>query len=325
MSFAQRALALLLFAFALVLSVSQPLAQAYPTRSITFVVPFPAGGSADTIMRLIGQHLSQRWSQSVVIENKPGTGGNIGNDAVAKAAPDGYTFLMSPSSISIVPHLYSKLNYDPMKDFVPVTLVGNIPMVIVVNPDFPAKSLAELIAMAKAKPGEITYASAGNGTTNHLATEMFKVMTGIDMLHIPYRGNPLAVVDVIGGRVPVFFDFVLTGLPHVREGKVRALATTGATRAAVLPNVPTAIEAGVAGFETGTWFGIYAPAGTPKAIVDRLNGEVRKILETADMKEKLAREGAEPLIQTPEQFDRTLRSSVATWRKVVKDANIKLD
>lgn len=325
MNFAQRALALLLFAIALVLPASQPLAQAYPTRSITFVVPFPAGGSADTIMRLIGQHLSQRWGQSVIIENKPGTGGNIGNDAVAKAAPDGYTFLMSPSSISIVPHLYSKLNYDPMKDFVPVTLVGNIPMVIVVNPDFPAKSLSELIAMAKAKPGEITYASAGNGTTNHLATEMFKVMTGIDMLHIPYRGNPLAVMDVIGGRVPVFFDFVLTGLPHIREGKVRALATTGATRAAVLPNVPTAIEAGVPGFETGTWFGVYAPAGTPKAIVDKLNAEILSILDIPAVKERLSGLGVEIYAKGPAELAALTKADFEKWGPVVQKAGIKLD
>jgi len=325
MNFAQRALALLLFAIALVLPASQPRAQAYPTRSITFVVPFPAGGSADTIMRLIGQHLSQRWGQSVVIENKPGTGGNIGNDAVAKAAPDGYTFLMSPSSISIVPHLYSKLNYDPMKDFVPVTLVGNIPMVIVVNPDFPAKSLSELIAMAKAKPGEITYASAGNGTTNHLATEMFKVMTGIDMLHIPYRGNPLAVMDVIGGRVPVFFDFVLTGLPHIREGKVRALATTGATRAAVLPNVPTAIEAGVPGFETGTWFGVYAPAGTPKAIIDKLNAEILSILDIPAVKERLSGLGVEIYAKGPAELAALTKADFEKWGPVVQKAGIKLD
>jgi tripartite-type tricarboxylate transporter receptor subunit TctC len=325
MNFAQRALALLFFAFAVALPVSQPMAQAYPARSITFVVPFPAGGSADTIMRLIGQHLSQRWGQSVVIENKPGTGGNIGNDAVAKAAPDGYTFLMSPSSISIVPHLYSKLNYDPMKDFVPVTLVGNIPMVIVVNPDFPAKTLLELIAMAKAKPGDITYASAGNGTTNHLATEMFKVMTGIDMLHIPYRGNPLAVVDVIGGRVPVFFDFVLTGLPHVREGKVRALATTGATRAPVLPNVPTAIEAGVPGFETGTWFGVYAPAGTPKAITDKLNAEILAILDIPAVKERLSGLGVELWAKGPAELAALTKADFEKWGPVVQKAGIKLD
>jgi tripartite-type tricarboxylate transporter receptor subunit TctC len=325
MSFAQRALALFLFAIALVLPASQPMAQAYPSRSITFVVPFPAGGSADTIIRLIGQHLSQRWSQAVVIENKPGTGGNIGTDAVAKAAPDGYTFLMAPSSIAIGKHLYSKLPFDPIKDFVPVTLVGNIPMVIVVSPQFQAQTLAELIALAKQKPGDVTYASAGNGTTNHLATEMFKVMTGIDMLHIPYRGNPLAIVDVIGGRVPVFFDFVLTGLPHIREGKVRALATTGATRAAVLPNVPTAIEAGVPGFETGTWFGIYAPAGTPGAIVEKLNGDVLAILQIPAVKDRLTGLGVEIWAKGPAELDAITKADFAKWGPVIQKAGIKLD
>ncbi len=325
MNFAQRALALLLFAIALVLPASQPQAQAYPARSITFVVPFPAGGSADTIIRLIGQHLSQRWGQAIVVENKPGTGGNIGQEAVARAAPDGYTFLMAASSIAIVPHLYTKLNYDPIKGFEPVTLVGNLPMVIVVNPDFPAKTLLELIALAKAKPGEITYASAGNGTTNHLATEMFKVMTGIDMLHIPYRGNPLAVMDVIGGRVPVFFDFVLTGLPHIREGKVRALATTGPARAPVLPNVPTAIEAGVAGFETGTWFGVYAPAGTPKPITDKLNAEILSILDIPAVKERLMGLGVEIYAKGPAELAALTKADFEKWGPVVTKAGIKLD
>ena len=325
MSFAQRALALFLFAIALVLPASQPLAQAYPTRSITFVVPFPAGGSADTIIRLIGLHLSQRWGQAVVVENKPGTGGNIGQEAVAKAAPDGYTFLMAASSIAIVPHLYTKLSYDPIKGFEPVTLVGNIPMVIVVNPQFQAKTLAELIALAKQKPGDISYASAGNGTTNHLATEMFKVMTGVDMLHIPYRGNPLAVLDVIGGRVPVFFDFVLTGLPHIRGGKVRALATTGATRAAVLPDVPTAVEAGVPGFVTGTWFGVYAPAGTPRAITDKLNAEILSILDVPAVKERLSGLGVEIWAKGPAELATITKADFEKWGPVVKKAGIKLD
>ena len=325
MNFALRALALLLLAFALVLPASQPMAQAYPTRSITFVVPFPAGGSADTIIRLIGQHLSQRWGQAVVVENKPGTGGNIGQEAVARAAPDGYTFLMAASSIAIVPHLYTKLSYDPINGSEPVTLVGNIPMVIVVNPQFQAKSLAELIALAKQKPGDISYASAGNGTTNHLATEMFKAMTGIDMLHIPYRGNPLAVLDVIGGRVPVFFDFVLTGLPHIRGGKVRALATTGATRAAVLPDVPTAVEAGVPGFVTGTWFGVYAPMGTPRAITDKLNAEILSILDVPAVKERLSGLGVEIWAKGPAELAAITKGDFEKWGPVVKKAGIKLD
>src|SRR6202171_5945928 len=264
-----------LFIGALAFAASQASAQNYPSRSITVVVPFPAGGSADTLARLIGAQLSESLGQAVVVENKPGAGGNLGTDAVAKAAPDGYTLLLTPSSIAIAPALYAKLPFDPIKDFAPVTLVGSIPMVVVVYPEFPPKTLLELIALAKAKPGEISYASAGNGSTNHLAVELFKIKTGIDMLHVPYRGNPLAVVDVIAGRVPVFFDFVLTGLPHVREGKVRALAVTGAHRPPVLPDVPTVAEAGVPGFEASTWFGVYAPAGTKPAIVQKLNAEIQ--------------------------------------------------
>jgi tripartite-type tricarboxylate transporter receptor subunit TctC len=261
----------------------------------------------------------------VVVENKPGTGGNIGNEAVARAAPDGYTFLMSPSSIAIVPHLYSKLNYDPIKDFVPVTLVGSIPMVLVVNPAFPATSVADLIKLAKEKPGEIAYASAGNGTTNHLATELFKITAGINLLHIPYRSNPQAIVDVIGGRVPVFFDFVLTGLPHVKEGKVRALATTGTKRAPVLPDVPTVSEAGVPGFEAATWFGIYAPAGTPRPIVEKLNAEVLSILALPAVKERLAGLGVDLIAQGPEQLAALTKADLEKWGPVVKKAGIKLD
>ncbi len=321
----RRILAISLFALMLVAPASSPSAQTYPSRTITFVVPFPAGGSADTIIRLIGFHLSERWRTPVVVENKPGTGGNIGQEAVAKAAPDGYTLLMAASSIAISPHLYRKLNYDPIKDYEPVTLVGSIPMVVVVHPAFPAKSIAELVALAKQKPGEIPYASAGNGTTNHLAVELFKVQTGIDLLHVPYRGNPLAILDVIGGRVPVFFDFVLTGLPHVREGKVRALATTGAKRSPVMPDVPTVIEAGVPGFEAATWFGIYAPAKTPREIVEKLNREVLAILALPAVKERLGALGVDIIAQGPVELAAITRADFAKWGPIVEKAGIKLD
>jgi tripartite-type tricarboxylate transporter receptor subunit TctC len=316
---------MLVVAAASVLPGSGLEAQTYPTRTITFVVPFPAGGSADTIIRLIGQHLSQRWGQPVVVENKPGTGGNIGQEAVAKAAPDGYTLLIAASSIAISSHLYTRLKYDPIKDLAPVTLVGTIPMVIVVHPEFPAKTLAELIALAKQKPGEIAYASAGNGTTNHLATEMFKIVTGTNLLHVPYRGNPIAVLDVIGGRVPVFFDFVLTGLPHIRAGKVRALATTGAKRAAVLADVPTAIEAGVPGFEVGTWFGVYAPARTPPAIVEKLNREILDILALDAVKQRLTQLGVEIYAKGPAELDALTKADFDRWGPIIQKAGIKLD
>jgi len=261
----------------------------------------------------------------VVVENKPGAGGNLGTDYVAKAAPDGYTLLMSPSSIAIAPHLYTKLSFDPVKDFVPVTLVGSIPMVVVVTPDFPAKSIAELIAMAKTKPGDIPYASAGNGTTNHLAVELFKITTGIDLLHVPYRGNPLAIMDVIGGRVPVFFDFVLTGLPHVRDGKVRALATTGLHRSAVLPDVPTVIEAGVPNFEAATWFGVFAPARTPREITDKLNAEILDILTLPALRERLTGLGVDIIAEGPEQLAALTAADLAKWGPIIQKAGVKLD
>ena len=229
-------------------------AQPWPSKPVKVIVPFPGGGSADTLARLIGAELQEKLAQPFVVENRTGAGGNIGTEAVAKSPPDGATLLMTPSSIAIAPALYAKLGYDPVKDFEPVTLVGSIPMVAVVHPAFPAKTMGELIAQAKARPGQISYASAGFGTTNHLAFELFRAQTGTDFVHVPYRGNPLAMIDVIAGQVPVFFDFVLTGAPHVKSGAVRALATTGAQRSGVLPDIPTAMEAGVKDFEASTWF-----------------------------------------------------------------------
>jgi tripartite-type tricarboxylate transporter receptor subunit TctC len=320
-----RRFAALFAIIALLASALPAFAQPYPSRSITIVIPFPAGGSADTLARLIGAKLSESLGQAVVVENKPGAGGNLGTDAVAKAAPDGYTLLLAPSSIAIAPALYAKLPFDPIKDFAPVTLIGSIPMVVVVYPQFPPKTILELIALAKAKPGEISYASAGNGSTNHLAVELFKIKTGIDMLHVPYRGNPLAIVDVIAGRVPVFFDFVLTGLPHVREGKVRALAVTGAHRSKVLPDVPTVAEAGVPGFEASTWFGVYAPAGTKPAIVEKLNAEILAVLAMPNIRERLTNLGVDILAEGPQGLAALTKSDLEKWGPIVQKAGVKLD
>jgi tripartite-type tricarboxylate transporter receptor subunit TctC len=313
MQISRRVAAVVLAAVALLLGTAMAGAQPYPAKPVRFVVPFPAGGSADTLARTIGLHLGERLGQQFVVENRPGAGGNLGTELVAKSPPDGYTLLMTPSSIAIAPALYTRLAYDPVKDFAPVTLVGNIPMVVVVNPQFPAKTLGELIALAKAKAGEINYASAGNGTTNHLAVELFKATTGIDMVHIPYKGNPLAVLDVISGQVPVFFDFVLTGLPHVRERRVRALATTGAKRSAVLPDVPTVIEAGVPGYEAGTWFGVYAPAGTPRDIVAKLDTEIQAVLALPQVKERFDGLGVELSAARPEALEALTKSDLAKW------------
>lgn len=302
-----------------------PQAQNWPSRPVKFVVPFPAGGSADTLSRILGQELQERLGQSVIVENRTGAGGNIGTDAVVRAAPDGATFLVTPSSVAIAPALYAKLSYDPVKDLAPVTLIGSIPMVVVTHPSFPATTLTGLVAEAKARPGLITYASAGFGTTNHLAVELFKNQTGIDLLHVPYRGNPLAMVDVMAGQVPVFFDFVLTGSPHVKSGAVRALATTGAQRSSVLPDVPTAIEAGIAGFEASTWFAVYAPAGTPIGIVEKLNTEIAAILAAPAMRARLSALGVEPMESGPAALAALTKSDLAKWGPIIAKAGIKLE
>jgi len=301
------------------------LAQTWPSKPVKLIVPFPAGGSADTLSRIIGQELQEKTGQAFVIENRTGAGGNIGTDAVAKATPDGTTLLLTPSSIAIAPALYAKLTWDPVKDFEPVTLVGSIPMVVVVHPSFPAQSLTELVAQAKARPGQINYASGGFGTTNHLAVELFKAQTGIDLVHVAYRGNPLAVVDVIGGHVPVFFDFVLTGAPHVRSGAVRALATTGAQRSGVLPDVPTAMEAGISGFEASTWFGVYAPAGTPKDMVVKISTEIAAVLAMPAVRKRLADLGLEPMQGGPAALGELTKGDLAKWGPIIQKAGIKLE
>lgn len=324
MGLSPRARAFLLIAC--VLGFSFPVgAQEYPARTITVIVPFPAGGSADTLARILGARLSEKLGQPIVVDNRPGVGGNLGTDLVVKSAPDGYTLLMAPSSIAIAPHLYSKLPFDPIKDLAPVTLIGNIPMAVVVSNNFPAKSIKELIAMAKEKPGTIDYASAGNGTTNHLAVEQFKQLTHIDLVHVPYRGNPLAVIDVIAGRVPVFFDFVLTALPHIRDGKVRALATTGLQRSKVLPDVPTVDESGVPGFEAGTWFGIYAPAKTPKEIVEKINTQVLAALADPGIQDRLKALGVDIIAKGPMELGDLTKADLAKWGPIVKKAGVKLD
>ena len=312
-------------AMALAFMAAPTLAQNWPAKAVKLIVPFPAGGSADTLSRIITQELQDKTGQAFVVENRTGAGGNIGTDAVAKAPPDGTTLLLTPSSIAIAPALYEKLTWDPVKDFAPVTLLGSIPMVVVVHPAFPAQSLKELVAQAKARPGQINYASGGFGTTNHLAVELFKAQTEIDLVHVAYRGNPLAVVDVIGGHVPVFFDFVLTGAPHVRSGAVRALATTGAQRSSVLPDVPTAMEAGMPGFEASTWFGVYAPAGTPTEMVNAISTQIIGVLATPAVKKHLADLGLEPMQTGPAALGELTKSDLAKWGPIIKKAGIKLE
>jgi len=314
-----------LAAIALVAATPDADAQAWPDKSVRVVVPFPAGGSADTLGRLLGQKLSERLGQPFVVDNRPGAGGNIGTDLVAKAPPDGYTFLMGVSSIAIAPSLYPNLSWDPVKDFAPVALVASTPNILVVHPSVPARSVQELVALAKTKPGQLNYASGGNGATNHLAGELFKRMTATEIVHIPYRGNPLAVIDVLNGQVTMMFDFMITSLPHVNAGKLRPLAVTGTKRSPQVPELPTVAEAGVPGYEASTWFAVMAPTGTPAATIAKLNAEVNAILQMADVRERLNTLGAEPMGGTPADVAALLRADLTKWTDVVRASGIKIE
>ena len=321
----RRAAAVTLAVLGIVVAAPEATAQAWPNRSVRVVVPFPAGGSADTLARLLGQKLSERLGQPFVVDNRPGAGGNIGTDLVAKATADGYTVLVTPSSLAIAPSLYRNLSWDPVKDFAPVVLVASTPNILVVHPSVAANSVQELVALAKSKPGQLNYASGGNGATNHLAGELFKRMTSTDIVHIPYRGNPLAVIDVLNGQVAMMFDFMITSLPHVKAGKLRPLAVTGTKRSPQVPELPTVAEAGVPGYEASTWFSVMAPAWTPAEAVSKLNAEVNAILQMPDVRERLDTLGAEPMGGTPTDVAALIRTDLAKWAEVVKAANIKIE
>jgi tripartite-type tricarboxylate transporter receptor subunit TctC len=269
--------------------------------------------------------MSRTLGQPVIVENRLGAGGNVGAAMVAKSAPDGYTLLSGSSSVPLAPSLFKNLSYDPMKDFSPVALIGQSPMILTVHPDFAPRTVAELITAAKARPGAIDYASAGPGSMNHLAMELFKARTGTDLRHIPYRGNPLAAVDVISGRVPVFMDYVLTGVPNVRSGKLVALAATSASRLPQLPDLPTVAEAGVPGFESSLWFAFFAPAGTLPQVVARLSDATRKALAEPRVKERFAQLGIEPMDGGPAELARLMTADHDRWKAVVEFANIKLE
>jgi tripartite-type tricarboxylate transporter receptor subunit TctC len=301
-------------------------AQSYPTRSIRLVVPFPAGGTTDILARAVSQKLTEAFGQSVVVDNRPGAAGNIGSDLVAKSTPDGYTLLMGTvGTHAINPSLYSNMPYDHIKDFVPVVLVAGVPNVLVVNPALPVNSVADLIKLAKAKPGTINFASSGSGTSIHLSGELFKTMAGVDMTHVPYKGSSPALTDLIGGQVQIMFDNLPSSLAQIKAGKLRAVAVTSLKRAPALPDVPTINESGLPGFEASSWFGVLAPAGTPAPIVARINAEVNKWLQSADAREKLLSQGAEAAGGTPEQFATYIRVETEKWAKVVKASGAKVD
>ena len=302
-------------------------AQDYPgNKPIKLVVPFPAGGGTDIFARVIGNKLTETLKWVVVVDNKPGAGGNIGIDAVAKSPPDGYTIgLGQTSNLSINPTLYAKLPYDPLKDLVPIVLVADAPLVMVVPANSPFKTVADVVAAAKKKPGDVTFGSPGNGTVAHLTGELFQTAAGIKFQHIPYKGSAQALTDLMGGQVQVYMSSIPTALSHIKGGKLRAIAVTSPKRAPSLPDVPTISEAGYKGFDANTWFGLVAPAGTPAPIVSKINAEVNRILKMPDVKEKFAAEGGGPLGGTPQEFAALLKSDYTKWGKVVKDSGAKLD
>jgi len=312
-------------AFALA-AIAGAQAPAYPTKPIRLVVPFPAGGATDILAREVAKHLTDAWGQSVVVDNRPGAGGNIGSELVAKAAPDGYTLEMGTvGTHAINASLYSKMPYDHVRDFVPVILVAGVPNVLEVNPALPVNSVQELIAYAKANPGKLNFASSGSGTSIHLSGELFKVMAGVQMMHVPYKGSAPALQDLIGGQVQLMFDNLPPSLPQIKAGKLRALAVTSAARAPALPDTPTVAEAGLPGFEASSWFGVLAPAGTPPEIVNKLNAEIAKWLASPGAKEKLANVGANIAGGTPEDFARHIQAETTKWAKVVKESGAKVD
>ncbi|MFO1316482.1 MAG: tripartite tricarboxylate transporter substrate binding protein [Burkholderiales bacterium] len=299
----------------------------YPAKPIRIVVPFPAGGTTDILARAVAQKLTEATGQSAVVDNRPGAGGNIGAELVAKSAPDGYTLLMGTvGTHAINASLYPKMPYDHVRDFAPVILVAGVPNVLVVNPSVPANSVQELIAYMKANPGKVNFASSGAGTSIHLAGELFKTMTGVQMTHVPYKGSAPALADLVGGQVQIMFDNLPSALPQIKAGRLRALAVTSAQRSSALPDVPTVAESGIPGFEASSWFGLLAPAGTPKEVVAKLNGEVAKWLATPEAKEKLAAQGAIVAAGlAPDDFVRHIAAETTKWQKVVKESGAKVE
>jgi tripartite-type tricarboxylate transporter receptor subunit TctC len=301
-------------------------ATGYPSRPVRFIVPYPPGGITDILARTIAQHLTAGWGQQVIVDNRAGASGNIGVDIAARANPDGYTIVFGNSAThAINPGLFAKIPFDPVKDFAAVTLVASVTNALLVNPSLPAKSVQDIVAMAKAKPGQLTFGSNSTGSSNHLAGELLKTMAGIDIVHVPYKSAVAAGVDLMGNRITMMFDNLPTAVPHVRAGRLRVLATTGAKRAPALPDAPTMIESGFPGFVLTPWWGVFAPARTPREIVAKLNRDIVAVLGLPAVRESFAAQGADIVAHSPEAFAAYLRTEITRWGKVVKDSGAKAD
>ena len=299
--------------------------HAYPNKPIRMIVAVPPGGPADTLARLVAPRLTEAFGQPVVIDNRPGANGIIAYETTARAAPDGYTFTAVAAGVVINPSLYRSVNYDPLRDFAPITLGITVPNILIVHPSVAANSVKELIALAKAKPGSLAFASAGNGTSGHLALELFRMTTAIDVTHVPYKGGGPALTDVIAGQVQALFSIALAATPQIKAGKVRALGITSARRSVVAPDLPTVAEAGLPGFEVTGWFGWLAPAATPRPIVDRLHAELVRALKLQNVRDVLLSQSTEPVGNTPQQFAAFMRSEHIKWAKVIKAAIVRMD
>ena len=289
------------------------------------VVPFLAGGSTDIVGRTVAQKLAEMWGQAVFVDNRPGGGTTIGTDLVAKSAPDGYTLLVTPAPFTINPSLLAKLPYDALTDFAPITLINTTPLVLVVHPGVPAKNVKELIALAKAKPGQLNFGSSGTGGSNHLAGELFNAMAGVKMVHIPYKGNAGALTDIVGGHLDVVYNGVTSAIALIKGGKLRVLAVTSLQRTPALPDVPTLNESGLKGFEAVAWNGLTAPAKTPRDVIMKINADVLKVISSPELRERLKAEGSDPVGNSPEQFATFLRDEIAKWAKVIKFAGVKAE
>jgi tripartite-type tricarboxylate transporter receptor subunit TctC len=315
----------LLVAAALLAAAFPSLAQTWPTRTVKIVVPFPAGGPTDVLTRVLAEKLGTQLGQPVVVENKPGAGGSIGADFVAKSAADGYTLVMATTSThSIGPYL-GKLAYDPVKDFTPIVWVGNATNILVVSPQLPVSNVKELIELARREPGKLNYATSGIGTISHLTTELFASMAGVKLNHVPYKGTQQSIPDIISGQVAILFDNVMTSQPNIKAGKVKGLAISSPARSPLAPELPTIAEAGLPGFQSLTWFGLLGPAGTPRAVVERVNAEMNKALALPDIQARFAQMGFEPAGGTANDFAQAIQRDSQKWSKVIKDAGVKAE